>query len=460
MVSWVVLKFGGTSVAGRQQWNTIAELIANRRQDSFRVLVVCSAISGITNMLEGLQPNDTDGLTAVLDRHLNLASELDIDATDLVTQARRSITDSFRRLEADSHPRWRAQIMAQGEWLSTRMGRRFLSKSLPVDWVDASEALAAQTEPDAEHRRAWLSARCLARSSPALEQQWRELNPVLITQGFVARHATGGTALLGRGGSDTSAALLGARLQAHHVEIWTDVPGLFTADPRTQADARLIERLTHAEALEMAAGGARVIHSRSIRAAAEGGMTLWIRDLADVHAPGTRIDTGAQVRAEGIRAVIRQTDMLVLLLENLDTRQQVGFLASVFSAISQLGVSVDLVATSETTTTLAINKVTNLLDEAAINELRGSLESLCRVQVFEHCSCVNLVGYGARTAFGQLADVQPFFHENRLLMASLSANDLCLSLLVEAEVAPGLAELLHTVLIRRVPPGRLLEVKA
>jgi diaminopimelate decarboxylase/aspartate kinase len=149
--------------------------------------------------------------------------------------------------------------------------------------------------------------------------------------------------------------LLAARLDAMHVEIWTDVPGLFSADPRLIPGARLLPSLDYDEALEMAASGAKVVHSRSIRAAADAGIQVRIGHLGQSNTTGTTIQDHEQMpdlRAEGIRCVCCQPEMAVLLLQNLDMREQVGFLAWVFTQISDAGISIDLVATSETTTTL------------------------------------------------------------------------------------------------------------
>ena len=137
----------------------------------------------------------------------------------------------------------------------------------------------------------------------------------------------------------------------------------------------------------------------------------------------------------------------VLLLENRDQRQQVGFLARVFSDVSESGISIDLVATSETTTTLAINTQLNHLDDPAISQLAERLSKRCKVKVFRNCTCVNLVGRGARRALGMLGTIPEFFDQRPLLMLSLSANDLSLGILVRSEHAKGLVEAMHSLII-------------
>jgi aspartate kinase len=136
-----------------------------------------------------------------------------------------------------------------------------------------------------------------------------------------------------------------------------------------------------------------------------------------------------------------------LLLQNLDMREQVGFLAWVFEQISQAGISIDLVATSETTTTVALNMVSNHLDEDILSDLASTLKQRCAVTVFPQCSAINLVGRGIRVALARMGSVSEFFADHALLMLSQSANDLCLSMLVHTRHADELLETLHGALI-------------
>lgn len=469
---WLVLKFGGTSVSGPRQWRTIASLARQRLDDGYRVLLVCSAVAGVTDALQALADKAGDyaaaEVEAILDRHRQLAKELEIEAEDLMQDAGFEITRQLDLITnaTDQADRYAAlaSLLPVGEWLSTRIGQRYLARSLSVEWVDARDALQTLPETDASGRRAWLSARCGSGPDQALAQNWRQKAPLLITQGFVAENgpgqplgrfpaspsSTGGTALLGRGGSDTSAALLASRLEAEHIEIWTDVPGLFSADPRVIPEARLLQVLNYDEALEMAASGAKVVHSRCIRAAADADIPILVRDLARTDFSGTTIrrdDDSTAMGTEGIRSVCRQADMAVLLLQNLDTREHVGFLAWVFAQIADAGISVDLVATSETTTTVALNRTSNHLDDATLDKLAAGLRKRCAVTVYPQCSGINLVGRGARVALADIDSESGFFAEHPLLMLSQSANDLCISILTRSEDAEELLKILHEALI-------------
>jgi diaminopimelate decarboxylase/aspartate kinase len=442
------LKFGGSSVAGRGQWETIARLAASRREEGFRVLLVCSAVAGVTSELSALadEPESVETFDSIRGRHERLAAELEIDASELIGEAERRLRGNLARLGSGDQYAPRADLLATGEWLSTRIGAEYLRREMPLSWVDVRDVLVTQDEPELSAMRRWLSGSCRPGPDPELARQWEALEPVVITQGYVARNAARQTVLLGRGGSDTSAALLAGRLQAEWLEIWSDVPGLFSADPRRVPWARLLERLDYAEALEMAASGAKVVDPRAIRAAEATRTPVVVRDTARPGLTGTRIAPDAGSRP-GVKAVTCQQNMVVLLLQNLDSRREVGFLARVFGIIRQQGISVDLVATSETTTTVAINAAANHLDPQALGRLVRDLQSQCSVRVHQDCVCVNLVGHGARTALARLTLTLEFFQEHPLLMLSQSANDLCLSLLLEARDHERLLELAHEALV-------------
>jgi len=422
---WIVLKFGGTSVAGREQWETIGSIARARRAEGFRVLLVCSAVAGVTNRLGDLarQPDSPRLKDELLAVHKKLASELDVDESQWLQEADSRLRLCLENLVDDSVPRNRAALLALGEWMSTRIGCGFLAQQMDARWIDARDALETLSEKDLSPARQWLSAACSAAVAPDLVASWSQLSPVLVTQGFVARTPEGETALLGRGGSDTSAALLAGRLAASRLEIWTDVPGLFSADPRLISEARLLREVGYAEALEMAASGAKVVHPRSIRAAAATRTPVVIRDLNRRAVAGTRIGLQGSPQP-GIKTVTCQEGMAVILLQNLDARFPVGFLADVFDTFRKRGISVDLVATSETTTTVAINCESNHLGDDDLDGLAEVLATHSKVRMFKDCICVNLVGRGARTALSRLHPVMEFFDDHPLLMASQSANDL------------------------------------
>ncbi|HEX7374117.1 MAG TPA: hypothetical protein VF277_04035, partial [Steroidobacteraceae bacterium] len=175
--------------------------------------------------------------------------------------------------------RLRARVMANGELMATRIGASFLAaEGIDVQWVDARTLLHAQERPGATERAGYLSATCNFEPDPAVQQRLAAGGSVIITQGFIASDAHGDTVLLGRGGSDTSGSYFAAKLGARRLEIWTDVPGMFTANPRQVPNARLLKSLDYDEAQEIASSGAKVLHPRCILPAKQYAIPLSVHD--------------------------------------------------------------------------------------------------------------------------------------------------------------------------------------
>src|SRR5687768_16397901 len=241
---WVVVKFGGTSVSTLVNWRNIALVVKRRLDSGARVLVVHSAITKITDMLEKLLAaaiagNPEEPLKAIEQRHRELATELGVGESAQL----QGYFDELRQmangiaLVRELSDKTRARVMANGELMATEIGSRFLkSQGIDVAWMDARDMLSAE-DRGASAKASVLSATCSFVPDAALEQTLDASTPVVITQGFIARDSEGNTCLLGRGGSDTSAAYLGAKIRARAIEIWTDVPGMFSANPRATPSA-------------------------------------------------------------------------------------------------------------------------------------------------------------------------------------------------------------------------------
>jgi bifunctional diaminopimelate decarboxylase / aspartate kinase len=269
---------------------------------------------------------------------------------------------------------------------------------------------------------------------------------LLISQGFIARHADGGTAILGRGGSDTSAAYFGALLKARRVEIWTDVPGMFSANPREVPDARLLTRLDYAEAQEIATTGAKVLHPRSIAPCRDTGVPIVILDTERPDLPGTRID-GAAATLPGVKAISRRNGIVLVSMETVGMWQQVGFLADVFERFKRHGLSVDLIGSSETNVTVSLDPSENLVNTDVLAQLSADLSEVCRVKVIAPCAAITLVGRGMRSLLHKLSDVWATFGEERVHLISQSSNDLNLTFVIDEADADGLLPELHAELI-------------
>jgi len=450
---WIVLKFGGTSVSRRHRWDTIGKLAKKRAEETgSRVLVVVSALSGVTNELTAIADGAADSrdrVAALVERHEAFLAELELDRDVLATHLStlQALLDDPR---AQARPLdWQAEVLGHGELLSSSVGAAYLRRNgLDMGWMDAREWLDAL--PPQPSQSAWsqrLSVNCQWKSDEAWAQRFRaQPSRLLITQGFIARHADGGTAILGRGGSDTSAAYFGALLGASRVEIWTDVPGMFSANPRDVPDARLLTRLDYYEAQEIATTGAKVLHPRSIKPCRDGGVPMAILDTERPELPGTSID-GSAAPVPGVKAISRRNGIVLVSMEGIGMWQQVGFLADVFGLFKKHGLSVDLIGSAETNVTVSLDPSENLVSTDVLAALSADLSQICKVKVIVPCAAITLVGRGMRSLLHKLSDVWATFGRERVHMISQSSNDLNLTFVIDEEDADGLLPILHAELI-------------
>ena len=341
---WIVLKFGGTSVSCLANWRNIAEVTAARRAEGARVLIVHSALSGITDRLERLLevargPTQEADLAEIEARHRRLAADLGIE---LGEACERQLAE-LRQIAAgvgligEVSDRTRARVMAAGELMATELGARFLAaQGIEAEWADARTMLAAEERANASAKASVLSAVCRFAPDQHLEQRLRAMAPVVVTQGFIASDSEGNTVLLGRGGSDTSAAYLAAKLRARRLEIWTDVPGMFSANPRAVPTARLLRALHYDEAQEIATSGAKVLHPRCILPVRQYGIPLHVYATQAPHLEGTVLSAEGDGTAQ-VKAVCTKKGITLVSLESPGMWHQVGFLADAFHVFKAHG---------------------------------------------------------------------------------------------------------------------------
>jgi len=453
---WVVIKFGGTSVSRRERWENIRAIAAAHRARGRRVLIVVSALSGITDQLKAIAESRADEAkarevqAAIVARHESMRAELGLDAcvrvAERLADLDRLIADPRRRQATVA---WQAEVFALGELMSSSLGADFLAASgLPTQWLDAREhlrsAAIANQSPWARH----LSATVPAAPDDAFAAALAGQGDCFITQGFIARNGDGETVLLGRGGSDTSAGCFGAMLKAEAVEIWTDVPGMFSANPRVVPEARLLARLDYEEAQEIATTGAKVLHPRSLGPLRRAGVPLVIKDTNRPQLAGTGIRAVAADAAPCVKAISARKGVTLISMETVGMWQQVGFLADVFEAFKRHGLSVDLIGSAETNVTVSLDPSENLVDSDVLSALAADLAKICRVKVIAPCAAITLVGRGMRSLLHKLSGVLAEFGALDVHLISQSSNNLNLTFVIDESLADELIPRLHSLLIR------------
>jgi len=452
----VVLKFGGSSVATRERWDRIEAIVRDRVGAGEHPVVACSAISGISDALESVLAMTQRGadweadFTAIVERHRTLARELDIEFDEAVDELLDDLHRLFKgaSLIDEASPNLRARVMAAGELLSTRIGAAFLrDRGLAVEWVDAREVLTAVDETPTNPQRRYLSARCEFQADPDFRRRIADSEAsVHLTQGFIANDAAGDTVLLGRGGSDTSAAYFAAKLGAERLEIWTDVHGMFTANPAEVPSARLLRQLDYEEAQELATMGAEVLHPRCIDPVRSVGIPLAIRCIEAPEAPGTRISGDAPELGPQVKAISAKTDITLISMETLGMWQEVGFLADAFGCFKRHGLSIDMVATSETNVTVSLDPTANALGDETIDALLDDLNDHCDATEIGPCAVVSLVGRHIRSILHELGPALEVFDEQLVHLVTQAASDLNFSFVVDEAQVERLVRQLHSLL--------------
>ena len=454
---WVVMKFGGTSVSSAENWQKIAALLRQRIAAGLQPVLVHSALAGVSNALEALlqaavDDDPSDALADIRARHYALAEALGVDGPALLDERLHELEQLVAgvRLVREVSVRVRVRVMAIGELMATRLGAEYLrTQSLPVEWVDARDLLTSRSHSSVQTANAYLSATCEFAPDEEMQASLAAHGKIILTQGFIARNRSGETVLLGRGGSDTSASYFAARLQARRLEIWTDVPGMFTADPKVVPSARLLVALHYDEAQELASAGSTVLHPRCIRPVRKSAIPLFIRSTAAPEIAGTVISSVTEEVEPQVKGICSRNGLTLISMDGVGMWHEVGFLAKAFAAFSENGVSVDLVSTSETNVTVSIDTSDGMLSDDVEEALVDDLEKLCRVRVISNCSAVSLVGRKIRTIIPRLAPALEVFEEERIHLMSQAANDLNLSFVVDKQQGQRLVSKLHATVIRK-----------
>lgn len=461
---WVVLKFGGTSVSTVPNWRNICEVVRTRLAAGLRPVLVHSALSGITDRLETLLTKALSNehgamLEQIEQRHRNLAREMGLvpDSTLERHLAELRQLAAGVALLGEVGDGVRARVMATGELMATVLGAQFLkSQGLDVAWVDARTVLRSEPRRGASGRANQLSATCSFEPDAELQRRFATLSPVVLTQGFIASDAEGNTVLLGRGGSDTSGAYLAAKLRARRLEIWTDVPGMFSANPRLVPSARLLRSLHYDEAQEIASNGAKVLHPRCILPLRQLAIPLHLYDTHRPELEGTRISAAPAEGAAQVKAIAIKKGITLISMESPGMWHEVGFLADAFQVFKSHGISVDLVSTSETNVTVSLDPTANTLDPRHIAGVLADLSPLCRAHAIGPCASLSLVGRNIRGILHKLGDALELFEEQKIYLVSQAANDLNFTFVIDEDQGERLVHQLHDLLIRASANDRVL----
>ncbi|WP_206462018.1 lysine-sensitive aspartokinase 3 [Enterobacter asburiae] len=444
MTSFVVAKFGGTSVADYDAMNRSADVVL---ADPNTRLVVLSASAGVTNLLVSL----SEGLEAT-ERFVKLDAlrKIQFDILERL-QNPNVIREEVERLlenittlaEAASLATSTAltdELVSHGELMSTLLFVEIMrERNVQAQWFDVRKVMRTsdrfgRAEPDVE-ALAELTNQQLA---PRLA------DGIVITQGFIGSEAKGRTTTLGRGGSDYTAALLGEALHATRVDIWTDVPGIYTTDPRVVSAAKRIDVIAFEEAAEMATFGAKVLHPATLLPAVRSDIPVFVGSSKDPKAGGTLVCKKTE-NPPLFRALALRRRQTLVTLHSHNMLHSRGFLAEVFGILARHNISVDLITTSEVSIALTLDTTgsTSTGDTLLTQSLLIELSELCRVEVEEDLALVAIIGNKLSRACGVGKEVFGVLNPFSIRMICYGASSYNLCFLVPADQAEQVVQKLH-----------------
>ena len=441
---FIVAKFGGTSVADFDAMNRSASIVLS---DPNVRLVVLSASAGVTNLLvelsEGLESHlQLDKLDTLRTIQYNIISRL--KQPSVISAEIDNLLENIARLAhtamTSASTALSDELVSHGELMSSLLFTEVMrEKGVEASWFDARSVVRTDSnygcaEPDVRT----LAELAETHLRPRLEQA------IMITQGFIGRDATGHTTTLGRGGSDYTASLLGEALHAARVDIWTDVAGIYTTDPRIAPKAKRIDSISFSEASDMAAYGAKVLHPATLMPAMRKNIPVFVGSSKDTAAGGTLVCCTTE-NPPSYRAVAVRRKQTLVRLHSLNSQPSYRFLAQIFALLEQHTVAADLVTTSENSIALALDSTnaTSGEDPTLTTALFTALSSHCRVEVETGLALVTLVGNQLTQASSVCKDVFARFDEHavRMICHGASNNNLCF--LLPGDVADSAVKALH-----------------
>jgi aspartate kinase len=443
----VVMKFGGTSVQNGDYIDQALDIAAKQLDSA--PLLISSAMGKTTDALVAVTELAEQGMFAGAEEQLKTLKDNHFTVADgfltgqVLEECRRAIDELYLQLIAlvrgssllhECSPRSRDAILTFGELLSTTIiYHRAMARGMDAQWIDSRDCIITDdnftsASPDFDA------------TNKAIKKHVKpHKGRLLIAQGFISRTADGTTTTLGRGGSDYTAAIFGAALKADEVQIWTDVNGILTSDPRIVPGARTIDKITYDEAAELAFFGAKVVHPSTIQPAIRHGIPVWVKNSGEPDHTGTLIS--GEASGSGLRAIAGKKGVTLMNISSSRMLNAYGFLSRIFAIFNTYKTPVDLVATSEVSVSMTIDNT------RYIEEISAELEKLGQIKIVKNASIICMVGLNLWRDSAFIARAFSALEGIPIEMVSLGSSDINLSCVVPDEYADQAIRTLHVKLL-------------
>ncbi|MBI2327800.1 aspartate kinase [Candidatus Curtissbacteria bacterium] len=440
----IILKFGGSSVSSAKNIKNICEIV--KKEIERDPIIVVSALGGVTDLLiaagnsHGRGQKEIEGVFKI---HQDLVLKLwgkDEKRVEILAFVNSKLKDAERLLRRGKlNQAALDKLCSYGEILSSYIVCESL-KSQSINAICAVSTDFVITDSNfgsAEFIVGITKNRCRKWLIPLVKN-----GVVPVVTGFIGGTKDGKTTTLGRGGSDYTASILAFSLGASEVQIWTDVDGIFSADPRIVSAARLLSSVSYREASELAFFGAKVLHPRTLKPAIKMGIPVRVLNTFSPKGAGTTI-TGKTIVKRAVSAISYKKEVTLVNIYSTEMLFSKGFLARIFDVFAKNNISVDLVSVSEVSVSVTLNSYDSLSKAAR------DLEKFASINIESNLGMVSLVGEGIVKSPSTIREIFDILDEEKTLvrMVSLGATDINLSLVVQYDRVEGLVKALHKNLI-------------
>lgn len=441
--SFIVSKFGGTSMGDISSMQRAATISMERNSN----VIVVSATSGTTDKLIEVAKLASAGNTqecskivfGIKERHQSMMNEMpkNFDGLEILNSYFTELDLLVQNISLlkELTPRAHDHILSLGERMSSLIFKEVLKSKLPNKSVVLLDARTV-IKTDSNFGKATPLISEISHKCGMLDQ-----STVYVTQGFIGSDKENNTTILGRGGSDYSAALFAEGLSASTLEIWTDVAGIASTDPRLCPTAQIIHEISYAEAGEMAQYGAKILHPATIAPAVRKSIPVFVGSTFDKDLPGTWIRQDVENRP-AVRAITKRTHQTLLTISNPNMLNAYGFMGEIFGLFGKHRISVDCVTTSEISIAVTVDNAT-LENSKFINDL----ESIGKVSVETGFALISLIGNDLFNRANLAKSIFSSVDQASVRMMSLGASSYNFNFLVKEEESKNCIQNLHKSLI-------------
>ncbi len=430
------MKFGGTSVGNAARIRSVYHIVSSRI--SRRPVVVVSAVGGVTDLLiqagkEALKGNVS--ITPILNKHQEILDVLDLPK-DLVQQEHELLNTLLTGIQMIG------EISPKTSDLLVSFGERISSQLVAAHFRQMGMASKAHFAYDigmlTDHH--FQEARPLAEAYSQLNAHIVQMDYVPVITGFIGKTPEGHISTLGRGGSDYTAAIVGAAINAEEIQIWTDVDGILTTDPRMVHQAKNIPIVSFTEAAELAYFGAKVLHPKTIRPAMDHQIPVVVKNTGNDQHHGTKIMPSSPKTKGTVKAISFKRNVSVVHIFSLRMLDAYGFLARIFNIFDKYKLAVDVVSTSEVSVSLTVDHLKQI--ESVLEEL----STFAQVRTEHNKAIICVVGEGMREETGIVGDIFQVISQEDIpiYMISQGASDVNLTFLIEQAQTEKAVRALHS----------------